>query len=177
MLLISNFLKRRRLLSLPNKIKMWHLAAINRVEAPVSHDPASAPEKGEQIYQRAIGALNNAVAAFNGAQGVTQELRQTQNALSDFQASVTAQELAYNDQLIELYGTPYPDDMGPGKTYAQGYTGPDTIHYTYVENPDTNTYGGILPDPTQAQTFYLDIQSLPADWSGACRRCAAPPAG
>lgn len=115
----------------------------------------------EQIYSRALVALNNAVDAFNNAQGVTQQLRQAQNSLSDFQAQVTAQELAYNDQLIELYGTPYPNDMGPGQTYPQGYTGPDLIHYTYVENPDTNTFGGILPDPTQAQTNFLDIQQLP----------------
>jgi hypothetical protein len=119
----------------------------------------------DQIYSRALLALNNAVDAFNNAQGVTQELRQTQNALSDYQASVTAQELAYNDQLIELYGTPYPEDMGPGQTYPQGYTGPDLIHYTYVDNPDTNTFGGILPDPTQPQTYYLDVQQLPQSWS------------
>jgi hypothetical protein len=119
----------------------------------------------EQIYSRALLALNNAVDAFNNAQNVTQELRQEQNSLSDFQASVTAQELAYNDQLIELYGTPYPEDMGPGQTYPQGYTGPDLLHYTYVENPDTNTFGGILPDPTQPQTYYLDVQQLPTNWS------------
>jgi hypothetical protein len=119
----------------------------------------------EQIYSRALVALNNAVDAFNNAQGVTQELRQEQNSLSDFQASVTAQELAYNDQLIELYGTPYPEDMGPGQVYPQGYNGPDLLHYTYVDNPDTNTFGGILPDPTQPQTYYLDIQQLPLDWS------------
>ena len=84
----------------------------------------------EQIYSRALVALNNAVDAFNNAQNVTQELRQTQNALNDFQASVTAQELAYNDQLIELYGTPYPEDVGPGQIYPQGYNGPgsDSLH-------------------------------------------------
>jgi hypothetical protein len=119
----------------------------------------------EQIYSRALVALNNAVDAFNNAQGVTQELRQEQNSLTDFQASVTAQELAYNDQLIELYGTPYPEDMGPGQTYPQGYTGPDLLHYTYVENPDTNTFGGILNDPTQPQTYLLDVQQLPQDWT------------
>lgn len=119
----------------------------------------------EQIYQRAVTALNNAVVAFNSAQGVTEQLRQTQNSLSDYQAGVNQQELAYNNQLIGIYGTPYPDDMGPGKTYPQGYTGPDLIHYTYVQTPATNTFGGILPDPTQPQTYYVDIQQLPTDWS------------
>ena len=82
----------------------------------------------EQVYARAVQALNNAVVAFNAAQNVTQNLRQQQNSLSDLQDAVTAQELAYNDQLIELYGTPYPDDIGPGGAYPDGYTGPDLIH-------------------------------------------------
>jgi hypothetical protein len=118
----------------------------------------------EQIYERAVGALNNAVVAFDAAQNVTEDLREEQNSLADFQAGVDSQELAFNNQLIEVYGTPYPDDVGPGKTYPQGYNGPDLIHYTYVENPDTQTYGGILPDPTTNQTFEVDIQQLPANW-------------
>jgi len=118
----------------------------------------------EQIYQRAVGALNNAVVAFNAAQNVTDDLRAEQNSLADFQAGVNAQELAFNNQLIEVYGTPYPDDVGPGKTYPQGYNGPDLVHYVYVENPDTQTYGGILPDPSTNQTFQVDIQQLPAGW-------------
>src|SRR5215471_5481575 len=92
-------------------------------------------------------------------------MRSEEDSLADFQAGVVAQELAYNNQLIELYGTPYPNDMGPGKTYPQGYNGPDLLHYTYVENPDTNTYGGILDDPTANKTYYLDVQILPSNWS------------
>ena len=125
----------------------------------------------EQIYGRAVGALNNAVVAFNDAQHVTQLMRSEQNSLSDFQAGVNSQELAFNNQLIEIYGTPYPDDIGPGKTYPQGYNGPDLIHYTYVENTDTQTYGGLLPDPTTNQTFYVDIQQLATNWTANLLTC------
>ena len=119
----------------------------------------------DQIYARAVQALNNAATAFNAAQNVTEDLRQQQNSLSDLQASVEQQELAYNDQLIEIYGTPYPEDMGPGGTYPQGYTGPDLIHYMYVDNVDTNTFGGLLPDPTTNNVFDLDIQNdFPTNW-------------
>jgi len=117
----------------------------------------------EQIYQRAVGTLNNAVVAFNDAQNVTQLMRSEEDSLTDFQAGVTAQELAYNNQLIELYGTPYPDDIGPGKTWPQGYTGPDLVHYTYVENPES-TFSGALSDPATNQTFQIDIQQLPTNW-------------
>src|SRR5262249_5356461 len=119
----------------------------------------------EQIYGRAVTTLNNAVVAFNDAQNVTELMRSEEDSLANFQAGVVAQELAYNNQLIGLYGTPYPDDMGPGKTYSQDYTGPDLIHYAYVENPDANDYKGFLPDPTKSLTVYFDIQKLPSDWS------------
>jgi hypothetical protein len=119
----------------------------------------------EQVYARSVTALNNAVVAFDDAQNVTQLMRSEEDSLADLQAGVTAQELAYNNQLIELYGTPYPDDMGPGKTYAQDYNGPDLLHYTYVETPDRNNYNGVLPDPTVSQIFYVDTQQLPLDWS------------
>ena len=118
----------------------------------------------EQVYARAVVALNNAVVAFNDAQNVSQLMRSEQDSLSDFEAGVASQELAFNNQLIELYGTPYPEDIGPGGAYSQGYTGPDLIHFTYVDNADTNTYGGAVPDPTANQTFAIDIQSLPSDW-------------
>ncbi len=117
----------------------------------------------EQIYQRATTALANAVVAFNDAQGVTANMRSEGTSLAAFQATVASQELAYTNTLVALYGTPYPDDIGPGQTYKQGYNGPDYVHYMYVENP-TTTFGGALPDPTQVQTFTLDTSKIPADW-------------
>src|SRR5262249_54992370 len=118
----------------------------------------------EQVYDRAVSTLNNAVVAFNDAQNVTQLMRSEDASLANLQAANTNQEIAYNNQLIELYGTPYPDDIGPGKTYPQDYAGPDYVHYSYVENPDTNSYG-VLPDPTTNQTFYVDVQKLPGSWA------------
>ena len=120
----------------------------------------------EQVYSRAVRALNNAVVAFNDAQNVTQEIRQEQDSAANFAASETAQELAYNNQLIEIYGTPYPQDIGPGGFYPQGYTGPDLQYpdYMYVDGPDTNTYGGNLPDPTTFSTNYLFIGQIPTNW-------------
>ncbi len=117
----------------------------------------------EQIYQRAIGTLNNAVVAFDDAANVTQILRAGNDSQVDFQTSVDNQELAFTNQLIDLYGTPYPDDEGPGKTYVQGYAGPDLIHYMYVERPDL-AVAAAEPDLTNNQVFKVDISKLPADW-------------
>ena len=87
----------------------------------------------EQIYQRAILALQNAVSAFDDAKDVTRMMRSEQDSLVELQASILSQERAYTNALIELYGTPYPDDIGPGKTYKQGYAGPDFINFSIVD--------------------------------------------
>ena len=112
----------------------------------------------EQIYDRAVAALNNAVTAFNDATSVTREIRSQQESLADFQSSYNSQELAYTNQLIELYGTPYSDDIGPGQTYPQGYAGPDLIHYMYVDATSLQGTSSIIGDPTTQQTFQIDIQ-------------------
>ena len=43
----------------------------------------------------------------------------------------------------DIFGSPYPGDIGPGKTYAQGYEGPDYENWFVVDRPtdlvDTST--------------------------------------
>ncbi len=45
------------------------------------------------------------------------------------------QERAFEYQLIDILGTAYPGDIGPGKLYEQGYTGPDLYHYYFINKP------------------------------------------
>jgi hypothetical protein len=90
----------------------------------------------EQIYTRAIQALQNTVTAFNNAKDSTQLLRQQEDSLAASRTAIQQQEQSYINQLIELYGTPYADDMGAGRTYTQGYTGPDLLHYMYIDVPE-----------------------------------------
>jgi hypothetical protein len=114
----------------------------------------------EQIYQRATVALGNAVAAFDDAKDVTRLMRSEQDSLADLQTKVGQQELAYEHSLIELYGTPYPDDVGPGKTYVQEYSGPDLLHYAYVDQALVVAPG--LFQPYEPQIFRIDKQNYPA---------------
>ncbi|MGK0238287.1 MAG: hypothetical protein ACI92G_001752 [Candidatus Pelagisphaera sp.] len=95
----------------------------------------------EQIFERAKGALNNAVIAFDGAKDVTRLMRSEEDSLNEFQAKIDTQEQAYEDQLIEIYGTPFADDIGPGKTYASGYAGPDLVHHVYVKDATLDIKG------------------------------------
>jgi predicted outer membrane repeat protein len=89
----------------------------------------------EQIYERAVQGMNNAIAVFNHANESSQLMRRQQDTLADFQRNVVNSEADYNNRLIEVYGYPYADDCGPGKTYATDYcnNGPDLYHYMYVD--------------------------------------------
>ncbi len=90
----------------------------------------------EQLYDRALAMVNNAARILSNAQDKVQLLRRQANSLEDLRQSVGSGEDDYNNQLIEIFGYPYPDDIGPGKTYPQGYDGPDLYHYQYVDLHD-----------------------------------------
>ena len=118
-----------------------------------------------QIFDRAKGALKNALVAFDDAKDVTRLLRSEGDSLADFKSSIAKEELAFVNTLIELYGTPYPDDIGPGKTYKTGYTGPDLIHYMYVETPESD-FNGLLPVKEELK-FRIDTQTFTPTWLDA----------
>ncbi|MBI4326638.1 MAG: hypothetical protein HY674_15445, partial [Chloroflexi bacterium] len=116
----------------------------------------------EQIYDRAKTTLNNAMIAFDDAKDVTRLMRSEADSLDDFRNQVNKQELAYTNLLIEIYGTPYTDDIGPGKLYKQGYAGPDFLHYMYAELPEA-----IFPELwsyTESNDLSLQINDVPRDW-------------
>jgi hypothetical protein len=116
----------------------------------------------EQVYERATMTLNNAVAAFDDAKDVTRLMRSEQDSLAELQASVASQEWAYEVALIGLYGTPYPDDIGPGKLYRQGYAGPDLIHYAYVDLPEAQYQE--FWSYSNTTEWSIDLRNLPSDW-------------
>jgi len=96
----------------------------------------------EQILERAKKATAVAKSVFDRAKACSNALRD-QNASSDYENMVDDEEAAIERRLIEIYGYPYDDDIGPGKTYEQGYAGPDIYHYYYVETYDLDGSGGI----------------------------------
>ena len=100
----------------------------------------------EQIYDRAVEALNNAIAVFNYANNSSQRLRQQADEVADFQQTVVNRESDFNSRLIEVFGYPYPEDIGPTGTYLSGYNGPDLYHYDYV---DLSQLTGVVQPPTQ----------------------------
>ncbi len=89
----------------------------------------------EQVYGRALAALNNASGAFQQAGKMTASLRTQQNSVDDYSAAISDQETAYVSQLVEIFGKPYDGDVGAGKIYAQDYSGPDLTNWFVVDRP------------------------------------------
>ncbi len=87
----------------------------------------------EQIYDRALRATLNAKGAFDQAGKMTRLLRSQENQLDGSNAAIVDQERAYVRSLKEIYGTPYTSSVGVGKTYAQGYVGPDLYEWFIVD--------------------------------------------
>lgn len=135
----------------------------------IDPDEIQADTHFDQIYGRATRTLGNAMAAFDDAKDVTRMMRSEEDSINEFQAQVAMQELAYTHQLIELYGTPYSDDIGVGKTYKQGYTGPDLLHYNYVDDDEltaASTAAGVgaVLNPRETLSVRLDVQNVPTTW-------------
>lgn len=117
----------------------------------------------EQIYERAKEALGNAVVSFDDAKDVTRLMRSEEDSLADVRTEIRQQELSYKNALIELYGTPYTDDIGPGKSYPSGYDGPDLAHPMYIDQKELS-YPTLDLTPAQDRTWRVDIQTFTPDW-------------
>ena len=143
----------------------------------------------DQINERANKALKNAVAVFDHANASSQLLRRQADDSNSFQQRVVDTEADFNNRLIEIFGTPYTDDIGPTGTYPTGYPGPDVYHYDYADDPELGTAvsgnqptlqfqisemlvtsSGGLAEVNRPVTFHFSPRgfglSRPASWTG-----------
>lgn len=114
----------------------------------------------EQVYSRSLRALVNASGAFNQASRMTRSLRNQQNQVDDYNTVIVQQERAYVNQLVDLFGRPYSGDVGAGKTYAQGYAGPDTERWFVVNRPSD------LVDTTKPVTVTMRVPTQVKGFTG-----------
>lgn len=115
-------------------------------------DLASGTTHFEQIYARAVKALQNARTIWANANENRNRLRMQANTESEYRNQVYQEDLSYKNQLIAIFGKPYNGTVGSGKLYPAGYDGPDTLLYMYVDTRaiDKTT----VPQPTtQFATF------------------------
>ena len=112
---------------------------------PFDIDPDRLAQKEshfEQILERAEKSLANCRTVLGYANEFGSRVAQISRNEESLIAEVDAQELAFNNELIAIYGTPFSGDIGAGGTYPQGYDGPDIYNYNYM---DLTPYG-ILED-------------------------------
>lgn len=105
----------------------------------------------DQIYERALKAMENALALFNHANALSQNLRRNQDDIDEFTALVEDQEQDYKNRLIEIFGYPFAGDIGPTGAYPSGYDGPDVVHFMYVNASDLT---GDKTQPNKVITAY-----------------------
>ena len=103
---------------------------------PFDIDPDKLADKNshfEQILERTEKALANCKTALDYANTYGSRIVQLSTEETTLVDEIVERELAYNNQLIAIYGTPFAGDIGPGGTYPQGYEGPDLYNYNYMD--------------------------------------------
>ena len=96
----------------------------------------------DQIYERAVTALANAEKAYRSACEAELNMRRQYNSIQELQLALDKSELSYHNELIELFGYPYDDDIGLGGSYPPGYNGPDLVNFRILE---LDQYAGTAP--------------------------------
>ena len=100
---------------------------------PFDIEPGTDQTQFEQVYARAEKALTNAKNVFDYANDLKNRIRKVADTQQEFSEQVYGQDREYRNRLIEMFGTPYAGIVGPGKTYPEGYDGPDTKYYQYID--------------------------------------------
>ncbi|MBK1791224.1 hypothetical protein [Persicirhabdus sediminis] len=124
---------------------------------------ASGASHFEQVYERAVVALSNAATMFDNANKIDNLLRNIENTEIDFRRSVFEEDMAYRNQLIEIFGTPYAGTIGSGSLYPAGYDGPDTSLYMYVDKQVREITADTVPGMTSG--FESDIEDISDSFS------------
>lgn len=117
----------------------------------------------EQAYDSAVVAAQNALTALSHASQAEFQLRRTAGDARDLKNEAIAQDLDYRERLIAIYGAPYQGTIGPGKIYDEGYSGPDTLLYMYVDRTDLEDLTPTA-DP-RFTTINAGLESLSKQWS------------
>ena len=115
----------------------------------------------EQVFDRAKKAGQNALAALNYASQADQQLSRLTTDAGELKKDAVRQDLDYRNRLIEIFGTPYEGTIGPGQVYPEGYSGPDTLLYLYI---DRNKIDDLIPGSSDSFDT-IDLGKVVQDYS------------
>jgi hypothetical protein len=124
----------------------------------------------DQMYDRSLVSLENAHTAFEYANDVTRRLRADEGSVEDFQNLVVEREFDFNNRMIEIFGRPYAEDVGPGLTYSSaecpGGQCPDIFHFDYIDDV-AGLLGTTVSDAQTTEITAEFTEYLPNSVSGA----------
>ncbi|MDA3923256.1 MAG: hypothetical protein PF904_00980 [Kiritimatiellae bacterium] len=112
----------------------------------------------DQLHERAIAALDNTRATWDNANDLNNKVRAVANTEAEFRNSVYQEDLAYRNQLIEIFGKPYEGTIGSGKLYPAGYDGPDLALFMYADVREISS--ATVPGPTVSFAEFSSSGSL-----------------
>lgn len=113
----------------------------------------------DQVFARAKTALLNLKTAHARTVETNNLLRSIENQAADYSFTVAQEEYALVNKLYEIYGMPYPGDVGPGKTYPQGYSDPDFFRFMYINRPYVYNRSQLFGDAADGtRLFHLPIR-------------------
>jgi len=116
--------------------------ALNFDIDPLQYDGGAGGRKThfEQVYEKAVIAAQNARTALDFASRSDSDLRRIADDTETLRVDAIRQDLDFRNRLIEIFGTPYSGTIGAGQVFDEGYEGPDTLLYQYVDHTDTEDY-------------------------------------
>ena len=104
----------------------------------------------EQLFGRAVNALDAASAIWDYANEPRNMVRQVSATEEEFRNDAFQEDLSYKNQLISIFGKPYEGTIGPGQFYPAGYDGPDLALYMYVNKNVREITNDTVPLPTKS---------------------------
>jgi len=122
----------------------------------------------EQIHARAVTAGNNAASTLNMATKAGNKLRYLADDTDSLVVEAFRQDLGFRNRLIEIFGRPYEGTIGFGQLYPEGYEGPDTQLYSYLNRtsitqiiPETDSKAPV--EMVRFQSTFNKVKNLADD--------------
>lgn len=87
----------------------------------------------DQIYDTSLEELERASRSFEHMATQARLLRKSNQTAEELGEAIREREFEMRNRLVQIFGSPYAEDVGAGRTYPKGYKGPDIYHYNYVD--------------------------------------------
>ncbi len=114
----------------------------------------------EQIHQRAVKAGHNALATLDFAAASENKLRKIAENTDTLIYEAFQHDLAFRNELIQIFGRPFDGTVGFGRLYPEGYAGPDILLYNYLTRTKVDQ---IIPRSASGSSSQRNFTTISAE--------------